>query len=252
MREEAPDAEHEREFRDFVESRSKSLLHTAYLLTGDWEQGRDLLQTALAGTARRWAKLNDRDSPDAYVRRALYHAHVDRFRRLGWGRETATAEPPEHAPSGTGLDHADAVAQRRDLVAALRQARRHQPTLRTAATLSTALVVAGVGTAVGTLATSSGRPAAMSTASMTPTVQAQQGPVKLATTILLATVESSTEGACTDGRADSDRPAHHRDVLARRLPAADRERPAQGDHRQVIGPPSRTRKIRRRPEPAPR
>ncbi|WP_034263439.1 SigE family RNA polymerase sigma factor [Actinospica robiniae] len=120
------DAEHEREFRDFVASRSKSLLHTAYLLTGDWEQGRDLLQTALAGTARRWARLHDRQSPEAYVRRALYHAHIDRFRRPGWGRETATAEPPERAPSGAGLDHADAVAQRRDLVAALRRLPKRQ------------------------------------------------------------------------------------------------------------------------------
>ena len=41
-------ADDEREFREFVAARSKSLLHTAYLLTGDWEQGRDLLQTALA------------------------------------------------------------------------------------------------------------------------------------------------------------------------------------------------------------
>jgi RNA polymerase sigma-70 factor (sigma-E family) len=120
------DADQEREFRDFVALRSKSLLHTAYLLTGDWEQGRDLLQTALASTARRWSKLADREQPEAYVRRALYHAHVDRFRRLSWGRETVTAEPPELAPSGTGLDHADAVALRQDLVVALRRLPRRQ------------------------------------------------------------------------------------------------------------------------------
>jgi DNA-directed RNA polymerase specialized sigma24 family protein len=46
-------ADEERQFREFVAARSRSLLHTAYLLTGDREQGRDLLQTALAGTARR-------------------------------------------------------------------------------------------------------------------------------------------------------------------------------------------------------
>ena len=102
------------------------MLHTAYLLTGDWEQGRDLLQTALASTPRRWEKLRDRETPDAYVRRALYHAHVDRFRRLGWGRETVTAEPPERAPSGAGLDYADVVAQRQDLVAALRRLPKRQ------------------------------------------------------------------------------------------------------------------------------
>jgi RNA polymerase sigma-70 factor (sigma-E family) len=122
------DADHEREFRDFVALRSKSLLHTAYLLTGNWEQGRDLLQTALANTARRWSKLRDREQPDAYVRRALYHAYVDRSRRLGWGRETLTAEPPDGAPSvvGAGADHADTVAQRQDLVAALRRLPKRQ------------------------------------------------------------------------------------------------------------------------------
>ena len=122
------DADHEREFRDFVELRSKSLLHTAYLLTGNWEQGRDLLQTALANTARRWPKLLNREQPEAYVRRALYHAHVDRSRRLGWGRETLTAEPPDGAPSGAGAgaDHADTVAQRQDLVAALRRLPKRQ------------------------------------------------------------------------------------------------------------------------------
>ncbi|MFE1291283.1 hypothetical protein [Streptomyces sp. NPDC058751] len=40
-------AEEERQFREFVAARSRSLLHTAYLLTGDWEQGRDLLRSPL-------------------------------------------------------------------------------------------------------------------------------------------------------------------------------------------------------------
>ena len=111
-------AEDEREFREFVAARSKSLLHTAYLLTGDWEQGRDLLQTALAATAVRWSKLRDRQQPEAYVRRALYHAQVDRTRLLSWRRETVTAEPPERALPGA--DCADTVAQRQDLMAALR------------------------------------------------------------------------------------------------------------------------------------
>ncbi|MEU4038883.1 SigE family RNA polymerase sigma factor [Streptomyces collinus] len=99
---------------------SKSLLYTAYLLTGDWEQGRDLLQTALASTARRWSKLRDREQPEFYVRRALYHAHVDRFRLLSWGRETVTDTLPDQ-PSGRGADWADVVVQRQDIMAALRR-----------------------------------------------------------------------------------------------------------------------------------
>jgi RNA polymerase sigma-70 factor (sigma-E family) len=117
-------ADEEREFREFVAARSKSLLHTAYLLTGDWEQGRDLLQTALASTARRWSKLRDRQQPEAYVRRAIYHAQMDRFRLLSWGKETVTATLPD--PPAQAADWADTVVQRQDIMAALRRLPKRQ------------------------------------------------------------------------------------------------------------------------------
>lgn len=117
-------ADEEREFREFVAARSRSLLHTAYLLTGDWEQGRDLLQTALASTARRWSRLRDRQQPETYVRRALYHAHVDRFRLLSWGKETVTDKLPDS--SAQTADLADTVVQRQDIMAALRRLPRRQ------------------------------------------------------------------------------------------------------------------------------
>ena len=41
----------EAEFRDFVATRSPALLRTARVLTGSWQSGEDLVQTALAG---RW------------------------------------------------------------------------------------------------------------------------------------------------------------------------------------------------------
>jgi RNA polymerase sigma-70 factor (sigma-E family) len=117
-------ADEERQFREFVAARSRSLLHTAYLLTGDWEQGRDLLQTALASTARRWSKLRDREQPEIYVRRALYHAQVDRFRLLSWGRETVTDTLPDQLSAR--VDWADTVVQRQDIMAALRRLPKRQ------------------------------------------------------------------------------------------------------------------------------
>jgi RNA polymerase sigma-70 factor (sigma-E family) len=117
-------ADDEREFREFVAARSTSLLHTAYLLTGDWEQGRDLLQTALASTARRWSRLRDRRQPETYVRRAIYHAQIDRFRLLSWGRETATGSVPDSPAQGG--DWADTVVQRQDIMAALRRLPKRQ------------------------------------------------------------------------------------------------------------------------------
>lgn len=117
-------ADEEREFREFVAARSRSLLHTAYLLTGDWEQGRDLVQTALASTARRWSRLRDRQQPETYVRRAIYHAQVDRFRLLSWGKELVTDRLPD--PPGQAVDWADIVIQRQDIMAALRRLPKRQ------------------------------------------------------------------------------------------------------------------------------
>ncbi|WP_406835665.1 SigE family RNA polymerase sigma factor [Streptomyces sp. AHU1] len=118
-------ADEERQFREFVAARSRSLLHTAYLLTGDWEQGRDLLQSVLASTARRWSQLRDRQQPEVYVRRALYHAQVDRFRLLSWGRETVTDTPPDQ-PAAHDTDWTDTVVQRQDIMAALRRLPKRQ------------------------------------------------------------------------------------------------------------------------------
>ncbi|WP_331755515.1 SigE family RNA polymerase sigma factor [Streptomyces sp. NBC_01643] len=118
-------ADEEHEFREFVAARSRSLLHTAYLLAGDWEQGRDLLQTALASTARRWSQVRDRQQPETYVRRALYHAQVDRFRLLSWGRETVTDTLPDQ-PSAQVADWADTVVQRQDVMTALRRLPKRQ------------------------------------------------------------------------------------------------------------------------------
>lgn len=118
------DIEDERRFRDFVGARSKALLQTAYLLTGDWEHGRDLVQSALAGLARRWERLADPEHAEAYVRKAIYHAHVDRTRLLSWRRERSTAIVPDLPVERS--DPADQVAARRDLLAAVRQLPRGQ------------------------------------------------------------------------------------------------------------------------------
>jgi DNA-directed RNA polymerase specialized sigma24 family protein len=42
------------EFREFVAARSRSLLRTAYLLTGDYQLAEDLVQTALTKTYLSW------------------------------------------------------------------------------------------------------------------------------------------------------------------------------------------------------
>jgi RNA polymerase sigma-70 factor (sigma-E family) len=113
------DIEDESRFREFVGARSKALLQTAYLLTGDWEYSRDLVQGALASLARRWGQLAEPERGEAYVRKTIYHAHIDKTRRLAWGRERSTASVPDTpAPGG---DPADTVANRDEVLAALRR-----------------------------------------------------------------------------------------------------------------------------------
>lgn len=66
-------------FEEFVAARSHALFRSAFLLTGDHHLAQDLVQVALVGAAKHWERIHR--SPDAYVRRILYNAHLSRFRR---------------------------------------------------------------------------------------------------------------------------------------------------------------------------
>ena len=96
------------DFAEFVSVRSPALLRTAYLLTGDWALGEDLLQTALASTWRRWGRLAG--EPEPYVRRTMLNTYLS-WRRRRWSGEVATGVLPDRA-----LDDTTAAADERDLV----------------------------------------------------------------------------------------------------------------------------------------
>jgi RNA polymerase sigma-70 factor (sigma-E family) len=83
------------QFADFVTVRSPSLMRMAWALTGDQHAAEDLLQSALAKTARRWRHV--RESPEAYVRKAMYHEQVSRWRSPRWRRERVTGVLPEQS-----------------------------------------------------------------------------------------------------------------------------------------------------------
>jgi len=69
------------EFREFVQSRGRSLLHAAYLLTGNVADAEDLVQSALAKTFQAWDRIEDRKALDGYVRRAMVNTHISWWRR---------------------------------------------------------------------------------------------------------------------------------------------------------------------------
>jgi RNA polymerase sigma-70 factor (sigma-E family) len=69
------------DFHEFVITRSRSLLHSAYLLTGNVADAEDLVQSALAKTYQAWDKIEDRRALDGYVRRAMVNTHISWWRR---------------------------------------------------------------------------------------------------------------------------------------------------------------------------
>lgn len=69
------------DFQEFVVSRGRSLLHSAYLLTGNRADAEDLVQSALAKTYQAWNRIEDRKALDGYVRRAMVNTHISWWRR---------------------------------------------------------------------------------------------------------------------------------------------------------------------------
>jgi RNA polymerase sigma-70 factor (sigma-E family) len=80
------------EFAEFVAARSPALLRTAYLLTGDWAAGEDLLQTTLEQCWRRWSRLSG--NPEGYVRQAMLRTFLS-WRRRRWTGEVPTQDLPD-------------------------------------------------------------------------------------------------------------------------------------------------------------
>jgi RNA polymerase sigma-70 factor (sigma-E family) len=99
-------------FREFVDTSSRALLRTAWLLTGEWASAEDLVQTALAVSWGHWSAA--RQQPAAYTRRVMARTWL-RWRRRRWTGELASARMPERL----GADPADGIEARQDLLACL-------------------------------------------------------------------------------------------------------------------------------------
>ncbi|MEP7055009.1 MAG: SigE family RNA polymerase sigma factor [Actinomycetota bacterium] len=83
-------------FDSFVAARMGALLSFAHLLTGDRAAAEDVVQTALARTAVAWRGVRDKESPEAYVRRAIVRTQLNAWRARRW-RETPYADVPDRA-----------------------------------------------------------------------------------------------------------------------------------------------------------
>jgi RNA polymerase sigma-70 factor (sigma-E family) len=96
-------------FRDFVDASHRSLLRTAWLLTGDRWLAEDLVQTAFTATYLHWRAI---EVPEAYARTALMRDAVRGRRRR------ALEQPRADLPDRAVPD----AAERSDIAQAVRQA----------------------------------------------------------------------------------------------------------------------------------
>ena len=94
--------EQEREYVEYVQSRLPSLRRTAYLVLGDVDRADDAVQDALTVLYRRWGRLTEVASVDAYVHTMVVRACLA-YRRRGWSRVLLRGDLPDSAvESGSG------------------------------------------------------------------------------------------------------------------------------------------------------
>jgi RNA polymerase sigma-70 factor (sigma-E family) len=123
------------------------LLRVAYLLTRDWAEAEDLLQTALMKAWFAWGRLEN--EPEAYVRRIIATTFIS-WRRRKASTEISRAELPEQATA----DGTTAIDDRYGLWPALGRLPKRQRAvlvLRFFEDLTEQQVAAALGISIGTV-----------------------------------------------------------------------------------------------------
>lgn len=132
-------------FDTFARGRMRELLRFAHVLTGDPHRAADLVQDALERTLLGWHRIERKDDPEVYVRRAIVNRHVSVWRRTR--RERLVAETPDQPYAGeTGRDDELWAA-----LATLAPRQRAVVVLRYYEDLSEADTAAALGCSVGTV-----------------------------------------------------------------------------------------------------
>jgi RNA polymerase sigma-70 factor (sigma-E family) len=86
------------EFSTFVETRHAALFRTAFLLTGNYHEAQDLLQTALLKVCPRWSRISSMHSPEAYVRKVMTNQWIS------WRRRRSATEVVSDQIEGPDVD----------------------------------------------------------------------------------------------------------------------------------------------------
>jgi RNA polymerase sigma-70 factor (sigma-E family) len=138
-------------FAQFIRDRHTSLLRFAHVLCGDRHLAEDLVQDALERTGLAWRRIERKDDPEGYVRRAIVNRFLNRVRALR--RERLVDDPPE--VSYAGPEPPDETTWR--LMAGLPRAHRTVLVLRVYLDLSEAQTAGILECSVGTDKSNSSR-----------------------------------------------------------------------------------------------
>jgi RNA polymerase sigma-70 factor (sigma-E family) len=87
------------DFEEFVAARLPALLRFAFLLSGDRELARDLVQETLTRALVRWSRIEAADQPYAYVRTMLTNEFLALRRRKRLPTVPLTDELTQHRPA---------------------------------------------------------------------------------------------------------------------------------------------------------
>lgn len=68
-------------FSSFAQARLTSLRRFGFMLTGNSDDGDDLVQAALLRVASRWPAMRHHDAPEAYVRQTMVRLNLNRLRQ---------------------------------------------------------------------------------------------------------------------------------------------------------------------------
>jgi len=94
------------EYVEFMLAHAHSLFRTAFLLTGDYQQAEDLVQTTMAKVYLSWSRISAMSEPGAYARRILVNQATS-----WWRRKSSTEVPVLTLDDRTGSGFEDEVAE---------------------------------------------------------------------------------------------------------------------------------------------
>ena len=102
------DSSAEGDYGRFFDVARRSLMGQAFLLTGDIEDSRDLVQEVLFRAWREWPRVSRYEDPQGWARRVLLNLTTDRWRRER-GRRRASLKPDSRVSPATEVGHLDVV-----------------------------------------------------------------------------------------------------------------------------------------------